>query len=96
MSTFQQLSAHRSLNVSDITNALKAGGNTVEEAASLLDHATIHARAEASQLDGHLSLISEVWITQTPRNPHEGLKVELSDREHIGAYHRIMELRGCS
>lgn len=79
-----------------LTNALKAGGITVEEAASLLDNVTIHARAEASQLDGQLSLISEALISQTPRDSHEGPKAELSDREHIGAYHRIMELRGCS
>lgn len=83
MPIFQQLSARRSLNVSYITNTLKAGEITV----------TIHASAEAPQLDGQ---ISEAWITQTPRNSYEGLKAELTDREHIGADHQIMELRVCS
>lgn len=100
MSVFQQLSARRSLDVADITNALKAGEITVEEAASLLDHVKMSVprskRQQARPIKDQLSMIDEAWLLTTPRNSYEGLKRELSGSEHIQSYQRIMELRGVS
>jgi hypothetical protein len=100
MSVFQQLSARRSLDVSDITSALKAGEITAEEAASLLDHvkmATVRSkRQRKNQVKGQLSMIDEDWMLTTPENSYEWLKRELSDSAHVQSYQRIMELRGVS
>lgn len=100
MSVFQQLSARRSLDVSDITKALKAGEITVEEAASLLDHVKMakprSKRKQVRQVKGQLSAIDEDWLMTTPMNSYEGLKRELSSSEHLDAYRQIMKLRGVS
>lgn len=100
MSTFQQLSARSTLNVTDITKALKAGEITVEEAATLLDNVKLRSplaeRQKDTQLKGQLSILDDAWLLQTPENSYEGLKSELSDREYIEMYYKIMELRGFS
>jgi hypothetical protein len=100
MSVFQQLSARRSLDITDITNALKSGEITVEEAASLLDHVKMSnprsKRKQVRQIKGQLIALDEDWLLNTPSNSYEGLKRDLSASEYIGYYHRIMELRGVS
>lgn len=100
MSIFQQLSTRSELNVTDITNAFKSNEITVEEAASLLDHVKLvspmAARRKANEIKGQLSVLDEDWLSKTPENSYEGLKLELSSPEYIESYYRIMELRGFS
>jgi len=101
MSMFQHLSVRGELNVPDITDALKAGEITVEEAASLLDHVKLATpiadRREDAHLKGQSSLIDDAWLNETPQNSYEGLKLELSDNaEQREQYYQIMELRGFS
>lgn len=101
MSVFEQLSARRSLDVSDITNALKSGDITVAEAASLLDHVRpkkkLPKRGRAKQeVKGQLSMVDDEWLSTTPKNSYQGLKEQLVGSGHEESYLKIMELKGVS
>jgi hypothetical protein len=100
MSAFSTIASQWTVNVSDITNALKEGTLEVREAAALLDRVKlVDVRNESAK---HLTAINYVGnkITDEARagmthdNSYEGLKLQLSEPEHAEKYHELMKLRG--
>lgn len=100
MSAFSTIASQWTVNVSDITDALKAGTIEVREAAALLGrvklvdaHGGNSARLTATNYVGN-KVTDEPRLDLTSGNSYEGLKLQLSEPENVEKYHELMQLRG--
>lgn len=102
MSAFSTIAAQWTVNVSDITSALKAGTIDAHEAAVLLERVKLvsvvgdrQKQLTATNYVGN-EVTDEAWLEPIPENSYEGMKSLLSEPEHIEKYYDVMTLRGFS
>lgn len=97
--SFHRIDSLDTVNIVDITKALKYGSITVEEAAILMDRVKIvdsieERLAEIDHVGYAASMIDDSWLRPHAKNSFGELSSELSDPEYRETYYKLMDLLG--